>query len=66
MYPVFISGIEKTMPRGRHLPVPFNITLNTMPPLYGRDYLQDTRSQGRKKFTAALEHLFVEMGATIN
>lgn len=58
VYPVYITGAEKTMPRGSSLPVPFNIGLKVMPPVYGRDFLQHGE-HARKKITRFLEELFV-------
>ncbi len=55
VYPVLLEGIEKTLPRGKMLPVPFTIRLKTASPLYGRDFLADSPSRGRKTFTSALE-----------
>ena len=38
VYPVFLHGVEKTLPRGGCLPVPFNVRLKVMPPVFGRDF----------------------------
>jgi len=55
VYPVFIRGIEKIMPRGRFVPIPFNISISRTTPEYGKDYLSEQGSVGRKKLAAALE-----------
>jgi 1-acyl-sn-glycerol-3-phosphate acyltransferase len=55
VYPVFLQGVEKTLPRGGLIPVPFNIKVCVMPALYGRDFLHEEGTQGRKLFTARLE-----------
>ena len=57
VYPVFLRDIEKTLPRGRFLLVPFNVRIQVMPPVYGRDFLLEGKSSGRKKFTSRLEEL---------
>jgi 1-acyl-sn-glycerol-3-phosphate acyltransferase len=62
IYPVYISGAEKTMPRGSILPVPFNIRLKVMPPVFGRDFIQHG-DHARKKITQFLEELFLNEGA---
>lgn len=55
IYPVYLSGIEKTMPRGRFIPIPFNISIQCAEPEYGKDFLSEKRSIGRKLITANLE-----------
>lgn len=57
VYPVFIHGVEKTLPRGGKLPVPFSVRLEVMSPVYGKDYLHLDNSQGRKLVTAHLEEI---------
>lgn len=55
IYPVYLHGIERTLPKGGSVPVPFNIRVQTLTPLFGRDFLQDGSSAGRKNFTVQLE-----------
>ncbi|TKB28053.1 1-acyl-sn-glycerol-3-phosphate acyltransferase [Desulfopila sp. IMCC35006] len=55
VYPVLLRGIEKTLPRGRFVPIPFNIGISCTSPEYGKDYLAEQGSGGRKKLVAALE-----------
>lgn len=57
VYPVFLSGIEKTLPRGGSLPVPFCINLVVKPPVFGRDFLHFDPSQARKQCAARLEEI---------
>lgn len=61
VYPVFLKGVEKTLPRGRFLPIPFNISIQISEPLYGKDYITNQSSSGRKKLTAKLEERIFEM-----
>ena len=62
VYPVFIAGAERTMPRGTAIPVPFNIRLKVMPPVLGRDFVQHG-DHARKALTQFLEEVFVREGA---
>ncbi len=55
VYPVLLKGIEKTLPRGRFVPIPFNITISCTTPEYGKDYLAEQGAGGRIKLAAALE-----------
>ncbi|MEZ5357326.1 MAG: lysophospholipid acyltransferase family protein [Candidatus Zixiibacteriota bacterium] len=55
IYPVYLSGAEKTLPRGAQVPVPFNITINVLPPVYGREYAGDNPKESRDKITAEIE-----------
>ena len=57
VYPVVIHGVEKTLPRGDNLLVPFNIKFDVMPPVFGKNFLHLDSSQGRKLFTAHLEEI---------
>lgn len=57
VYPIVIHGVEKTLPRGDTLLVPFNIRFDVMPPVFGKDFLHGDNSQGRKLFTAHLEEI---------
>ena len=61
VYPVFLKGVEKTMPRGRFVPIPFNISIQISEPLYGKNYTTEHGSSGRKKLTAQLEQRIFEM-----
>lgn len=58
VYPVYIKGVERTIPRGSALIVPFNISLEVFPKIYGRDFLV-YKNQARKKITLYLEEIFV-------
>ena len=62
VYPVYLHGIEKTLPKGGSLPVPFGIRLEVMAPVFGREYLHLDNSPGRKQFAAHLEELIRKAG----
>ena len=55
VYPVCIHGVEKSLPRGGVIPVPFAIRLELLDPVFGRDYAALGSSQGRKALSATLE-----------
>ena len=55
VFPVYLHGIEKTLPKGGSVPVPFTIRVQPLPPMYGRNHLGEGASRGRKSFTASLE-----------
>lgn len=56
VFPVFLHGIEKTLPKGGFFPVPFTVRVQPLSPMYGRKYLDEGVSKGRKSFTVSLEH----------
>ncbi|MBU1055600.1 MAG: 1-acyl-sn-glycerol-3-phosphate acyltransferase [Proteobacteria bacterium] len=63
IYPVYLSGAEKTLPRGTRIPVPFNIKMSILKPIYGKDYLSFHSKEGRKKITSEIERrINEEMG----
>lgn len=55
VYPVCLHGIEKTLPKGGTLPVPFSVRLEVMAPVFGKEYLHLGSSKGRKQFATHLE-----------
>lgn len=55
VFPVFLHGIEKTLPKGGSVPVPFTIRVQPLSPMHGRNYLDEGASRGRKSFAASLE-----------
>jgi 1-acyl-sn-glycerol-3-phosphate acyltransferase len=57
VYPVFLSGIEKTLPRGGNLPVPFCINLVVKPPIFDKDFLHLDPSPARKQCAARFEEI---------
>jgi 1-acyl-sn-glycerol-3-phosphate acyltransferase len=56
IYPVCLSGAEKTLPKGTCIPVPFNIKIKILAPVYGRDHLSANRKESRKKITSEIEN----------
>lgn len=38
IYPVYLSGAERALPRGSWLPVPFSIQAKVLKPIFGRDF----------------------------
>ena len=56
IYPVYLSGAEKTLPRGAQVPVPFTVIIKVLEPVYGRDYLNDNPKESREKITAEIEN----------
>lgn len=62
VYPVCLHGIEKTLPKGGRLPVPFTIRTEVLPPVFGKDFLH-AGQQGRKLLTARLEEHIRAAGA---
>jgi 1-acyl-sn-glycerol-3-phosphate acyltransferase len=57
VYPVVLSGTEKSLPRKSGLPVPFNLNIKVHDPFYGRDYADIAENQGFKKLTEDLENI---------
>lgn len=55
IYPVYLSGAEKSLPKGATIPVPFCIGMKVLDPVYGRDYLGFNRKEGRRMITAEIE-----------
>jgi len=55
IYPVCLSGAEKSLPKGTRVPVPFNIKMKVLDPVYGKDYLSLPSKEGRGKITAEIE-----------
>lgn len=53
--PACIHGVEKTLPRGGLVPVPFAVRIELLQPVYGRDYVQMGHSKGRKALASDLE-----------
>ncbi len=56
IYPVYLSGAEKSFPKGAYIPVPFNIKMKVFDPIYGRDYLGSDLKESRKNITAEIEN----------
>jgi 1-acyl-sn-glycerol-3-phosphate acyltransferase len=55
IYPVYLNGIEKTLPRNEVLLVPFNISVRVLPKVYGKDMINQFGAHSRKKITEVLE-----------
>lgn len=55
IYPVYLSGTEKSLPKGTYIPVPFNINMRVLEPIYGKDYLNFHYKEGRKRITSEIE-----------
>ena len=64
VYPVLITGAGRTMPRGTAIPVPFNIRLQIMPPVFGKDFLHHG-DHARKMHTRILEERFVRESTAV-
>lgn len=60
VYPVVLSGTEKSLPRKSALPVPFSLSIRVHDPLYGRDYNDTAEKKGFKKLTEDLEAIVRE------
>jgi len=61
IYPVYLAGPEKSLPKGSWIPVPFNICMTVAPPVYGRDYRHLDQKDGRKAVAAEIERQIREM-----
>lgn len=57
IYPVYLQGPEKSLPKGSVIPVPFNVNINTFQPVYGRDYLHLDQKDARKEITHEIERV---------
>ena len=57
VYPVVLTGTEKSLPRKSPLLVPFNMTIRVHDPLYGRDYNDSIEKMGFRKMTEDLENV---------
>ena len=57
VYPVVLTGTEKSLPRKSALLVPFNMTIRIHDPLYGRDYNDSIEKKGFRKMTEDLENI---------
>lgn len=55
IYPVCLSGAEKSLPKGTWLPIPFNVSMKVREPVYGKDYQGLPDKEGRTKITAEIE-----------
>lgn len=55
IYPVYLSGAEKSLPKGTHIPIPFNINMKVLEPIYGKDYLNFHYKESRRKITSEIE-----------
>lgn len=62
VYPVVLSGTEKSLPRKSTLPVPFNLSIRIHDPLYGRNYTDAIEGKGFKKLTQDLENIVRGIG----
>jgi 1-acyl-sn-glycerol-3-phosphate acyltransferase len=52
---IALKGMEKTLPRGEKLMVPFNIIASVLPPITGRILAEEQNICTRKEITSALE-----------
>lgn len=55
IYPVYLSGAEKSLPKGTRIPVPFNIKISVLKPIYGKNYMKFHSKEGRKIINSDIE-----------
>ena len=55
IYPVYLAGVEKSLPKGSRIPVPFNIRMKVIEPVFGKDYICDDLRKSRQRVTTEIE-----------
>ncbi len=55
IHPVALVGVERALPKGDPLPVPFNIEIRPLEKVYGRDLVRRHGAGARKAIAAELE-----------
>ncbi len=60
IHPVSLRGIERTLPKGKSLLVPFSFEIQKLEPIYGKSFTCHDGGDVRQKVTKALERSIKE------